>query len=234
MGRTMGSRLQPQFKSGAVRIEKIKDESGGQIKIHAPEKQSSAEKNVSKEKSSAHDVGDKDESRERHLEFWVGATYESISQLLTICDKLSERHKAGNEVHSGMRTLHYLASSMHDTMKPIVDKYGENKQFGENVSKHLASAFFAHELNGTSSYEVLIAMQGLYMFISHIESHFTALGPASQAVWDVEFVKAVTFCQNQVVRMQAWVRQQIKVRSPQTLLVPAPLLGKKVRGEDEN
>lgn len=199
------------------------------MKIHGPEHQSSAEQIVSHDKALAHDLGDRGESRERHLEFWVGATYESITQLLTICDQLSDRQKADGEAHSGMRTMHYLTTNMYNTMKPIVDKYGENKQFGENVLKRLADAFFAHDLNGTSAYEILVAMQGFYMFVSHIESHLTASGPASQAVWDDAFVKGVTFCQNQVVRMQAWVRQQIKVRAPQTLLVSTSLVGEKIR-----
>lgn len=82
-----------------------------------------------------------------------------------------------------------------------------------------------HSLNGTSAYEILIAMQSFWMYLSHVESHFTALVPASQALWDKEFIETVVFCMGQLTRMVAWVKQQIKVRSPQTLLVPAPEIG---------
>jgi hypothetical protein len=65
------------------------------------------------------------------------------------------------------------------------------------------------------------------MFLSHLESGFMALVPASWALWDADFIEAVDFNHGEVGRMQAWVKQQISVRNPRTLLVPTGFVGKK-------
>ncbi|WQF87695.1 hypothetical protein CDEST_12709 [Colletotrichum destructivum] len=64
------------------------------------------------------------------------------------------------------------------------------------------------------------ALQGLHIYLSHIEGGLNALIPVSQACWDAEFFEAVKFGQESMHRMQSWADQQIKVRAPQTLLVP--------------
>jgi ferredoxin-nitrate reductase len=212
------------FKGGAVRIEKISDEKDGEIVIHAQEGQTSTLEEVSRRKATAQDIHDNDE-RERHLEYWIGATYEAIKVLISITETLQKLHHKDHEFESGMSVLRKIAKAMLEKMDPIVAKYGENKKFGEDVLIRLRDSIFAHQLNGISSYEVLVAMQGLYMYNSHLESHFLALTPASEAMWDGEFIAAVTDCQKEVGRMQSWVNAQIKVRSPQTLLVPSSFLG---------
>jgi hypothetical protein len=102
-----------------------------------------------------------------------------------------------------------------------VNNYGENKEFGQGVSTALRDALFPKNERGAGAYEALVALQGLYMYLSHLESHMTALTPASQALWDKDFSDAVAFSHKQISRQQAWVSLQIKTRSPQTLLVPA-------------
>lgn len=215
------------FKSGAIKLEKIPDEEPGLLKIHAQEQQSASIKLVTDTKPNASKVG-QDVPRERHLEFWVGATFESIKTLQEICDTLAIRHAGDHEIHSGMVVLKKLADSIRTAMNPVVARWGENKTFGENISNRLRDALFGHQLNGTSTYEVLVAMQGVSMYLSHLQSHFTALEPAAFAVWDDQFVKAVRFGQKQVKRMSQWVNGQLATRSPQTLLVPARIMGKSI------
>lgn len=188
---------QPMFKSGAIRIEKIPDEEPGSVTIHAQEQQSAAIKKVTDNKFNAADTRE-DFPRERHLDFWIGATFESIKTLQEICQLLSDRHTTDHEIHAGMIILKNLADTIRDTMDPIIEKWGENKTFGENVSHRLRTALFGHQLNGTSTYEVLVAMQGLSMYLSHLQSHFIALYPAALALWDTKFVEAVEFGQKQV------------------------------------
>ena len=71
--------------------------------------------------------------------------------------------------------------------------------------------------------EALSALQSLQLFVSYVEGHLVALSPASQALWDDGFIRAVDFCTKQLNRQKAWIMQQIKVRGPQTLLVPIAL-----------
>ncbi|MCJ1367558.1 hypothetical protein MMC16_006692 [Acarospora aff. strigata] len=113
-------------------------------------------------------------------------------------------------------------------MEPHVFHYGENKR----DSAKLRDALFPKYDDRAGAYEALIALQALFMYLSHLEAHFTALTPASQALWDREFVEGVAFSQTQVGSMQTWVNLQIKTRSPQTLLVPAhPLPEGFLRGQ---
>jgi ferredoxin-nitrate reductase len=70
------------------------------------------------------------------------------------------------------------------------------------------------------SYETLAALQVLKMYYSHVEGHLLALSPASQALWDQDFIQAVKYCSEQLGRLVAWANFHLKVKSPQILLVP--------------
>ena len=207
------------FKSGSVRIEKCKDESGN-VLIHAKEQQTPAIRKVERQKADAHAVADAS-PRERHLEFHMGATYESINVLVEICDRLVPQLTHDLEITAGVKNLRRITERVRAAMAPQVGKYGENREFGRGVSVALRDALFPVSGKGAGAYEALVTLQGLYMYLSHLESHFTALTPASQALWDKDFADAVAFAQTQIGRQQAWVNVQIKTRSPQTLLVPA-------------
>ena len=221
------------FKSGSVRIEKCKDSSGNVV-IHAKEQQTPAIHKVEQQKPNAHDIDD-NSPRERHLEFHMGATYESINVLLEICDRLLPQLTHDLEISAGVKRLRAMTEKVREVMEPEVVKYGENKEFGQGVSTALRDAVFPKAGRGAGAYESLIALQGLYMYLSHLESHLTALTPASQALWDKDFVEAVAFAQTQIGRQQTWVNLQIKTRSPQTLLVPAkPLPEGFLKGQETN
>ncbi len=207
------------FKSGAVRIEKCNDETG-LVQIHAKEDQTATVRNVENTKSEARNVGD-EKGRERYLEFWLGATYEAINLLLEICDTLSSQLVKDHEIYAGLKVICKIGEAMRSSMEPIVSKYGERKQYGQSVSLHLRDNLFPPDRGTTSPYEELVTLQSLYLYLSHVESHITALLPTSQALWDGEFINTVTFCKTQVSRQLAVVKQNIKVKSPQTLIVPS-------------
>ncbi|KAH8819369.1 putative periplasmic nitrate reductase [Xylogone sp. PMI_703] len=214
---------QPMFKSGAVKIEKL---TADEVKVHIKHQQTLIEKKVSQSKPDADTIHDASQPRVRHVEYWISATYESTVTLLKICHTLPDRFIKDHEIHSGTRVLCRLAESISDGLKPMVDKYcSSNIESHSKISHLIQDTILNHSLNSTSPYEILVAMQGFYMYLSHVESHFVALVPASQALWDKDFIEVVSFCTGQITRMIAWVKQQIKVRSPQTLLVPAPKVG---------
>lgn len=88
----------------------------------------------------------------------------------------------------------------------------------QHAAHNLRDALFTNVRTGSDN--ALWALRDLGVYITHIEGSLIALNPASQALWDSDFVDVVNFATEEVERMHAWVNQQIKVRSPQALIVP--------------
>ncbi|GKT41512.1 nitrate reductase [Colletotrichum spaethianum] len=207
---------QPMFKAGAVRIEKIDASEKPQI----PELQSAAEESCS---SKGVDVTAVDDSlkRKRHLESWLGETYESVKQLSDIYTNLLPDLIHDLEIEGGVRVLRRITEDVRKRLSEQVDKFGEDVCGGSRKATTLREAIFPPIDTQRSPYEVMETLQGLHIYLSHIEGGLNALIPVSQACWDLDFFEAVQFGQTSMHRMQAWVNQQIMVRAPQSLLVPA-------------
>lgn len=185
----------------------------------------------------------------RHLGVWLRETLDAASQLCDMFrgaldassdgdedDSSDQRDPAptrealatlrsDREVMSGMRVLVRLAEGLRLTLSAHVTRLvannvpNEESEIPRGRAKALRAALFS-SAPSSPSYAVLEALQALQVFIAHINSLLVALTPASQALWDAEFQSSVSHAQELVGRMQAWVQQQVKVRSPQTLLVP--------------
>lgn len=141
-------------------------------------------------------------------------------QLLHIYNTLCPHLIHDPEVEAGLGVMVSIATSMCSSLEPLAARIGENKQRGRHRAHVLREALFPPEDSRESAYEVLGTLQGLAVYLAHIESSVGALVPVSQAMWDGEFIDAVQHAKKCLGRMQAWVGQQINVRSPQTLLVP--------------
>jgi hypothetical protein len=68
--------------------------------------------------------------------------YEAMEALLPLCDKLESQLKHDLEIHGGLKVIHRLAASMHEKMKPLVQKYGEKKKYGKSVVEKLIKDVF--------------------------------------------------------------------------------------------
>lgn len=123
-------------------------------------------------------------------------------------------------VQSGLFVMHRITADATKQLKPQVEKYHESQQYAHSVANTLRHVMFPQETSQKDPYEVLAALQSLQLFLTYIDSHLLALLPASQALWDTEFVQAVTFAQDAILRQKSWTSQHIKVKGPQTLLVP--------------
>ncbi|TFA99559.1 Nitrate reductase [Trichoderma ghanense] len=215
---------QPMFKAGAVRIEMIPaDRASGP---YIPEPQTGALEEAAQKPDVSAMTNSEDQAKyERQMELFLGETYETTVQLLEIYGSLiPQLIHHDQEVEGGLRMLHKLADGMRARLEPHVQRLGENKQRGRHRAHVLREALFPHPDDESDSpsiaYQVLETLQGLAVYLSHIQSSLTALEPVALAMWDAEFSQAVQSAQQCVHRMTAWVKQQIKVRSPQTLLVP--------------
>ncbi|KAL2132003.1 hypothetical protein VTI74DRAFT_4309 [Chaetomium olivicolor] len=210
---------QPMFKSGAVRLEKLP--SLTTPGPHIREQHSAAVHQASsKSASTTTSPDDLQTNRERQLELWLGETYETAVQLLEIYNRLIPSLIYDLEVEAGLRVMHRIAEGTRSQLEPYVQKYGENRQRGVHRAHILREALFPSDDSKRTPYEVLETLQGLAVYLAHIQSSLTALFPAAQALWDEGFVEAVSGAQKALGRMESWVKQQVKVRSPQTLLVP--------------
>lgn len=207
---------QPMFKSGAVRIEKT-NVANGEVEIH--EQQSVSVSFVETAKANAIDVEDK-AKHERHLPYWLGSTFESIEVLIEIYKRVLPQLMADKELHASIETLRGIAETMLHRLNPYMEKYGENKKYGRRVSEALKNVLFPERDARLGSYETLATLQALKMWYAHIDGHLLALQPTSKASWDKGFIDAVAYCQHQIGRLVAWADEHLKVRSPQTLLVP--------------
>ncbi len=236
------------FKSGAVSVTKAPTHT---TPISVPEQQSTAVSSVETSKPNAAAIKDKPQVQ-RHLPYWLGSTTESITVLVDIFTRILPTLITDKEMHAGILTLRGMAEAMSRRLSPSVEKYGsgnayfedegskedsqgvlKSKTYGHRVSAKLRDMLFpAARQQHLGSYATLATLQALKMYYSHVEGHLLALGPASQALWDREFIKAVEYCSEQLGRLVAWADFHLKVKSPQILLVPdREFLG--VGSEDE-
>jgi hypothetical protein len=198
--------------------------------VHIPEQHSAAVRQAAAKSASDTTADLATTSRERKLSAWLDETYSATLQLQHLYTTLLPslmKHDA--EVEAGLRVLHRIGEEMRTALQPFLDRYaGERKQQQKRYRAHvLCDALFPSprkEGEGKlSPFEVLQTLQGLQVYLGHLEVLFTALTPTAQALWDEGFVEAVGKGQTAVGRMQSWVRQQVKVRGPQTLLVPVKM-----------
>ena len=168
--------------------------------------------------------------RERHLELWLGASCQSLVSLTKAYETMGQKLVHDVEMQDGLRILQCITKDTRDIMKPFTEKYKSNNTYGHEISEHLLVSL-CPTLNGDeqtrkykSPYGVLVTLTGLHVYLAHIEGHLTALVPVSQAIWDADLKTAVDMAISNIARMQSWVKNQITVRSPQTLIVPSTAL----------
>lgn len=116
-----------------------------------------------------------------------------------------------------------IATRVRERIKPIAEKYHEDKDRGQRRADALADLLFQHDGSVDGTYEMLETMQGLHMYLAYIRGSLRGMYPASQALWDKDCIGAVTEATEDVAKMEEWCLQQMQFRSPQTLLVPLPL-----------
>lgn len=208
------------FKSGAVRILKVKDTEGN-VKIHAKECQTAAIKSVEMNKSNADNIL-QDQDRKRYLESWLASTHEATIILLDLYDKRIAPLISDLEILAGLKKLSMLTRRIEHALSPYMDKFKVSKaQHDHGISISLCDALFSTPREGPLAYQTLMLLQSLEVYLSHLSGLLTVLLPASAAMWDGEFTSAVTFSITQVQRQLSWVKHEQKVKSPQTLVVPA-------------
>jgi hypothetical protein len=229
------------FKSGAVRVKKCHSSTSSNTNdkpiITAREAQTSTIASVSRSKPSAHAITDTS-THKRFLDDWLATTLAAIDILIQVRGTLVPRLVHDLEVVQGMKIMRRIATRVRETMAPfdkLAEPGAENEvpttvTHGKYVAETLRDVLFPdlRQQKGeglaqgwNTSYEALHVMQGLHTYVLHVTGLVDALTPVAQALWDKELIAAVGFAKDELGRMQAWAKQQIVVRSPQTLIVPS-------------
>ena len=214
---------QPYLKAGVVRIDKISEKSGSgeAFPIDAAQEQKAFSYAVSSKKAEATDSGVKEQTRERHLELWLGAAYEAIRCLAEKYETLFPNLVRDKEIQSGLRLMHRITLDALHALEPMTVKYRTQLTYGHTISQRLCDTLFPSPNVSLNPYETMVTLTGLVTFMSNIDAHLTALVPVSQALWDEEFIAAVNSAKSCMDRTQKWVKHQLNVRSAQTLIVPS-------------
>lgn len=210
---------QPCFKGGAVRITKCEEGSSEQSIVSVKSQQVSCEQMAAATKPDAHNITG-NVKREQHLALWLGAAVEALKVLSEAFTGLIPSLINDLEVQTGLRVLEQITVQALVILRPHSQKYHTGGNYGHEIWTRLRDSLFPDRNTSHSSYETLITLGGLHTYLSSIEGHLVALGPVSQALWDPAFVTAVQEAASRVSRMQKWVKQQLSVRAPQTLIVP--------------
>lgn len=207
------------FKGGAIRITKLPP-TDGQVKIHAREQQSAAIEAAAKKHIKAQGT---QTSRKRGLESWLGELDCAISRLIDIYKVLLPKCDRDPDAQNGLRIMIRIATRAGSRIRPMAERYHEDKTRGKRRADVLADFIFQHDEGVDGTYEMLETMQGLHMYLAYIRGSLRGMKPASQALWDRECIAAVDEATSDVERMEEWCLQQMQFRSPQTLLVPLPV-----------
>ncbi|KAF2856852.1 nitrate reductase [Plenodomus tracheiphilus IPT5] len=211
---------QPMFKGGAIKITKL-PKTTGEVQIHAPEQQSAAIARAER-KPSASKVAS-DAPRRRGMERWLGELEQCSSLLLNIFTDIIERNNRDPDVQNGLRIMHDFGTRMYERIKPMAEKYQDDKDWGKRRAHTLAETLFFKDDQIESSYLMLETLQSLHVYLSYIKGNLRGMYPAAQALWDPEFIACVQECSKDVARMEEWVLQQLQLKAPQTLVVPLPV-----------
>ena len=208
---------QPRFKGGAIRISKASESSASH-----PQQQVARAAAAASAKPDASGIHD-DSARGQHLTLWLGTTLETLALFSRACDTSLPTLVHDAEIVGGVRVLKIIADAALADLEPFAKKYAAQRAYGKRLAKSLGEAVFPwrDESKTASPYGALATLQGLLLFLANVQGHLSGLGPASQALWDAEFTDAVGKAEADVARCQNWVKQQIGVRAPQTLVVPS-------------
>lgn len=132
---------QPVFKGGAAKIEKtnFKRDEGGEVKIHARERQSEAIARREDAKGQE-DKKASDEDRHLHIGDIIGLFNSMNDFLIDVYETISEKHIMDMETLQGLKIMRRLAQVAQEKMKSTaVTKYGNNQDVAQPDAERMVS-----------------------------------------------------------------------------------------------
>jgi hypothetical protein len=145
---------------------------------------------------------------------YLGMMHQSELELAEGLRKTGEAHADDPDVYHICFTLAKQCEAHAEKLKPIADRYGEQK---EAEPERLFHDLFDETREG--SFGLLRDLQDLYMMANFCDITWTMLGQAAQGLADTELLEVVNSCEGQTSTQIKWLKTRMKQAAPQTLLV---------------
>lgn len=81
------------------------------------------------------------------MERWLGELEQCSALLLTILTDIMQRNKHDPDVQGGLRILHDISTRMYERIKPMAEKYQDDKDWGKRRAHLLAETLFFNHSN---------------------------------------------------------------------------------------
>lgn len=149
-----------------------------------------------------------------HVGNYLGLVHGSEERLVDVLRQVAEHHKDEPDIEETCRLLATWSEKHLSYLKPLVQKYGENKNpEPDNMEK----ALFHGPRQG--SLALLRDLHDLWLMSNQVQLCWTVLEQAAQALRDDELERVCQECGKETGRQTAFFLTRIKQAAPQALVV---------------
>jgi ferredoxin-nitrate reductase len=201
---------QPFFKYAAVQLGKAgADSLVAKVADVASKVVSGAKKVVDKALTSAH-------AERSHVADYLGLLSASHEQFAKACETVAHHHLEETDVQAGLATLQRFSHEAIASLRPLTAPYGmKAAEEPDRLRKALLPAVRA------GAFGLLRDLQDLTLLAGEIHVSLTIVSQAAQALRDERLLAECGHQSGQNNRQIAWLREQIKHRAAQELVVPS-------------
>ncbi|MEO8285366.1 MAG: HPP family protein [Chloroflexota bacterium] len=149
---------------------------------------------------------------------YLGMLQTSEQSLADAFMLVGERHSSEPEIHDMCIEVAAWSRAHVESLKPYIEKYGEDKSKNEQVAQIRGALFQGTRTGGIG---LLADLQDLALLTSSVVMQWTTVVQAAKAMRDKALETTADECCTHADRQLAWLRTEIKSAAPQALVVPA-------------
>jgi hypothetical protein len=153
-----------------------------------------------------------------HLATYIGMLHQSEQTLADSFHTVGAEHAAEADVPHICLTLAAMSEEHVRLLSPIAARYGEQTA-GEDLQEPARLHADGVAEGRTGALGLLRDLQDLYMLAALVQTTWTVVFQAAQALRDQELQKAAEIANDDTSRQMAWLNTRLKAAAPQALLV---------------
>jgi hypothetical protein len=148
------------------------------------------------------------------LPVYLGLLHEAERTLAASFRQVADGHGEEPDVYFACQTLAGQCDAHREALAPVIDRYGGAPGDDEPARLH------AEGLSETRTGPVglLRDLQDLLLLVSFVETTWTVVRQAAQALRDRELLNVIADCAEQTGVQARWCRTRIKQAAPQALV----------------
>jgi hypothetical protein len=131
---------------------------------------------------------------------------------------VSDKHDRNAEIRNGARNLAAWSNAHIETLKPYIEKYGEDKSNNEQVQMLRGALFHGTRIGGLGT---MADIQDLLVLANSTLSQWTSIHQGAMAISDKQLEVVAEKAMEETDRQVNWLKSQVKMNAPQTLTVDA-------------